>query len=154
MLQHGVAIEYAPSPILSAVQARVLPHQAQKCIDPYLQAPPSLVRPPPPTNLLAVRPLAVCPIVTTFSILQIPAGPRPLTAQTLNAHKSTLQRFSVHCVRNVSRGPTTSGRICAPTQTNAHLYAVFAAKRSLVSMTVSATKDYTRERRSLSAAVI
>jgi hypothetical protein len=154
MSQHGVAIGYAPSPILLAVQARVLPHQAQKCIDPYLQALPSPVLPPLPANLPAVRPLAVCPIVTTFSISRIPAAPRPLTAQTLSAHKSTLQRFSVHCVRNVSRAPTISGRICAPTQTNAHLYAVFAAKRSLVSMTASATKDYTRERRSLSAAAI
>jgi hypothetical protein len=154
MLQRGAATEYAPSLIRSAVLARVLLHQVQKCIDPCLLAPPSLVLPLLPASPPVVRRLAVYPIVTTSSTSQIPAGPRQQTAQTPSAHKSTLQRFSVICVRNVSRAPTIFGRICAPIQTSARSCVAFAAKHSPASMTASAMKAYTPERRSLFAAEI
>ena len=139
-----------PNPTLSAVPARALPRQAQRCTDHSLPTLQSLDLLRLRTSRRADLPRQVCPTATTFWTWQIPRGLHPPTAQTQSVHRSIPQPFNAPCAQSALHEHTIFGRICARIQTSALLSAVFAAKHLPVSTTGSDTRGYILERRSLS----
>ena len=84
---------------------------------------------------------------STFLILPILSA-RPPTARIVAGNKSTRLPSSATCVQSASPELTTFVLIFVHIQTNDLSFARFAVKRSRVSMIASATKAFTRVRRS------